>query len=36
MRKCLHFLNLQLVGRNFFDPHAKVCIFRTKLLLWLM
>jgi aubergine len=24
MRKCLHFLDLQLVGRNFFDPHAKV------------
>jgi aubergine-like protein len=24
MRKCLGALNLQLVGRNFFDPHAKV------------
>ena len=26
MRKCLQFLDLQLVGRNFFDPHAKVGI----------
>ena len=24
MRKCLDYLNLQLVGRNYFDPHNKV------------
>lgn len=26
MRKCMRFLNLQLLGRNFFDPQAKVII----------
>ena len=26
MRKCMRFLNLQLLGRDFFDPHAKVLI----------
>lgn len=27
MRKCLEFLDLRLVGRNFFDPHNKVKLF---------
>lgn len=25
MRKCMDYLKLQLVGRNFFDPKNKVC-----------
>ena len=28
MRKCLQFLKLQLVGRNYFDPHNRVFIFK--------
>ena len=31
MRKCLGYLNLQLVGRNFYDPNDKVC-FKSLLL----
>ncbi|XP_015190096.1 PREDICTED: protein aubergine isoform X2 [Polistes dominula] len=34
MRKCLEFLNLQLVGRNFYDPHNKIDISQFKLELW--
>ncbi|KAK7869731.1 hypothetical protein R5R35_011798 [Gryllus longicercus] len=34
MRKCLAHLNLQLVGRNFFDPKAKVEVREYKLELW--
>ncbi|KAF7997591.1 hypothetical protein HCN44_006162 [Aphidius gifuensis] len=34
MRKCLSHLKLQLVGRNFFDPHAKVEIREHHFELW--
>ncbi|KAF4517180.1 Argonaute-3 [Ephemera danica] len=34
MRKCLAALKLQLVGRNFFDPQAKVDIAQYHLELW--
>ncbi|KAF4530187.1 hypothetical protein B566_EDAN001446 [Ephemera danica] len=34
MRKCLNSLKLQLVGRNFFDPHAKVTMSDHKMELW--
>ncbi|KAF7990959.1 hypothetical protein HCN44_000764 [Aphidius gifuensis] len=34
MRKCLSHLKLQFVGRNFFDPHAKVEIREHRFELW--
>ncbi|XP_043499080.1 piwi-like protein Siwi isoform X2 [Polistes fuscatus] len=34
MKKCLEFLNLQLVGRNFYDAHSKIDISQFKLELW--
>jgi aubergine-like protein len=34
MRKCLSHLNLQLVGRNFFDAKAKIIVPAHKLELW--
>ncbi|KAI4503218.1 hypothetical protein M0802_001440 [Mischocyttarus mexicanus] len=34
MRKCLEFLNLQLVGRDFYDVERKVDISQFKLELW--
>ncbi|XP_059471970.1 piwi-like protein Siwi [Neocloeon triangulifer] len=34
MRRCLQLLNLQLVGRNFFDPHAKVVMGNHGMELW--
>ncbi|CAB3376469.1 Hypothetical predicted protein [Cloeon dipterum] len=34
MRRCLSLLNLQLVGRNFFDPHAKIQMGNFQMELW--
>ncbi|KAJ8925852.1 hypothetical protein NQ315_009704 [Exocentrus adspersus] len=34
IRKCLWFMQLQLVGRNYFDPHARVSIPEHRLELW--
>ena len=33
MRKCLEFLQLQLVGRNYFDPHNRVFIYYLNIFL---